>query len=247
VEHELTILSPEKTILTYPLAGLGRRVAAHLLDVIIVVSVCFGTAMLGAMLVPWVGMLPFGLSMVVLSLLPFFYFILLEGFWNGRTVGKLATGLRVRMVDGTPIKFSAAVGRNFLRVADFFPMVYFTGVLAIFTTPRSQRVGDLLAGTVVVQEKRALPRFTPAPHKAGVHPFEERVGELRGMTPEEYVALKRFCDRFPELPPHIQSKLLDEVWHPIAIKRGVEAVPGVHPLYLAEATVMKYGRQHGLL
>ena len=247
MEHELTILSPEKTILTYPLAGLGRRVGAQLLDAFIILAFLMMVMQMAAALMPLAGEIPLAGAVVISSATPFAYFILLEGLWNGRTIGKLAAGLRVRMVDGTPIKFSAAVGRNFLRVADFFPMFYFMGVLAIFTTPRSQRLGDLLAGTVVVQEKRGVPRFTPAPHKAGIHPFEEHVGELRGMTQEEYTALKRFCDRFPELPPHIQSKLLDEVWHPIAIRRGVNAVANVHPLYLAEATVMKYGRQHGLL
>jgi hypothetical protein len=86
-----------------------------------------------------------------------------------------------------------------------------------------------------------------APHSVGFHPLEQYVGDLRGMTVQEYNALRRFADRFPELPPHVQSKLIAEVWAPLAERRQVPTLPNVHPIYLAEAVVMKYGREHGLL
>lgn len=242
MEHELTILSPEKTILTYPLAGIGRRVMAHFLDIMIIVAILVGCSLL---LLVWP--LAQGVAMFAGAATPFLYFILQEGFWNGLTIGKFAFGLRVRMADGTPITFTAALGRNFLRFADFLPFGYFAGMLATFTTPKSQRLGDLLANTVVVREARLARLFTPAPHKAGVHPFEAEVGELRGMTDDEYLVLKRFCDRFPELDPSAQQKLLREIWEPFAERRHVPSRPDVHPLYLAEASVMKYGRLRNLL
>lgn len=248
MEHELTVLSPEKTILTYPLASVGRRVLAHLLDIVIVIGL---VAALIAVIYRFLGNVDVGfaegLSLFTAAAVPFLYFIVLEGFWNGLTIGKLSCGLRVRMADGTPIRFSAALGRNLMRPADFLPFFYFAGLLATFTTPRAQRVGDLVANTVVVRETRAIPRFSPAPHKAGIHPFEEHVGELRGMTDEEYIVLKRFCDRFPELAPPVQQRLVEDVWEPFAIEKHIQPVANVHPLYLAEATVMKYGRMRGLL
>lgn len=248
VDHELVILSPEKTILTYRLAGLGSRMLAHVLDLIIVISAISALSIFVAYVLSLVDPLA-GASGIMMMWIagPFLYFILLEGLWNGQTLGKKAVGLRVRMADGTPIKFSAALGRNLLRPADMVPGTYFVGIVAMLTNPRSQRIGDLVAGTVVVYEKRAIPAFAPAPHTAGLHPFESEVGELRGMTIEEYNALRRFCDRFPELPKTVQDKMLQEVWRPIAARRFVPKIPNVHPLYLAEATVMKYGREHGLL
>jgi hypothetical protein len=180
-------------------------------------------------------------------LMPFLYFILLEWLWNGCTLGKKAAGLRVRMQDGTPITFAAALGRNLLRPADFLPMLYLAGVIAMFTNPRSQRIGDLVANTIVCYERRPSQQYSIAPHSVGIHPFEEAVGNLRGMSLEEYDALRRLCDRFPELTEERQRKLLNEIWLPFALRRNVPEVAGVHPLYLAEAVVMKYGRQHGLL
>lgn len=67
------------------------------------------------------------------------------------------------------------------------------------------------------------------------------------MTVPEYNALRRFADRFPELPANIQEKLVNEVWAPIANRRKVPSYDNIHPIYLAEAVVMKYGREHGLL
>lgn len=250
MEHELALLSPEKTILTYRLASVGSRVFAHLVDVIIiiVVLVLSGIAVgVSGVLGPGTIVLSSTVFMIFLAAFPFMYFIVFEALWNGQTLGKKALTLRVRMADGTAITPLAAIGRNLLRPADILPGTYFVGLLAMFTTPKSQRLGDLVSNTVVVYEKRAQPYFTPAPHTAGIHPLESQVGELRGMTLDEYNALRRYCDRFPELSPNAQTKLTSEVWLPIASRRGVQMAPNVHPIYLAEAVVMKYGREHGLL
>lgn len=248
MQQELPILTPEKAILTYRLAGLGSRVGAHLLDlviftillIVVMFALAFGARITDEGLVT-------GITMVLASLGPFAYFILFEGLWNGLTPGKKAVGIRVRMLDGTPVTFGGALGRNLLRPADMLPGPYLLGVVAMFLNPRSQRIGDLVSSTIVVYEKRPNTHFSTAPHLVGIHPYEQQVGELRGMTKEEYDALRRFCDRYPELSANTQAKLLAELWEPIAERRKVPAIPHVHPLYLAEAAVMKYGRQHGLL
>ncbi|HTQ09514.1 MAG TPA: RDD family protein [Fimbriimonadaceae bacterium] len=250
MEHELAVLSPEKTILTYRLASIGGRVFAHLIDVAAIlgtITVVGIIVSLSGLAGPGVGALSLTGFLIFITAFPFLYFILFEALWNGQTLGKKALMLRVRMADGTAVTPLAAIGRNLLRPADMLPGTYFVGLLALFTSPRSQRLGDLVANTVVLYEKRAPFRFTPAPHTAGIHPLENQVGELRGMTLDEYNALRRYCDRFPELAPAAQKKLTDEVWLPIAARRSVAMAPNIHPIYLAEAVVMKYGREHGLL
>ena len=254
--HELVVISPEKTVLTYRLAGLGSRVLAHLFDFLIILLllllISVGVALLAgvSMFTPG-GEVAEGMGSLVIalsfSLGPFLYFILFEWLWNGQTLGKKALGIRVRMADGTPTTFAAALGRNLIRPADMLPGSYFVGLIAMFTNPRAQRIGDLFAGTIVIHERRAEPKFRPAPHTEHTHALEDSVGELRGMTPEEYWALRRLCDRFPELPRSVQDQVIRDVWQPIAYRLKVPALPNVHPLYLAEAVVMRYGRTHGLL
>ncbi len=249
MDNSLAVLSPEKTIITYRLAGLGARILAHILDVLIVIAllIAFSTIVSFTLLLLEPGLGTAALMIGISIVIPFGYFVLLEGLWNGQTLGKKALGIRVRMADGTPITFGSALGRNVLRIADFLPSFYFMGLLAIFSTPRAQRLGDLVANTVVCYERRGIARFAPAPHIIAQHPLEPHVGELRGMTPEEYAALRRLCDRFPELATVVQDRLLADVWSPIAERRAVPSLPNVHPIYLAEAVVMKYGRKHGML
>jgi len=244
---DIAVLNPEKTIITYRLAGLGGRIIAQIVDLLLLFFAFVAMIMLLGYLSAIQPGMAIGAIMAGMILGPFAYFILLEGLWNGQTLGKKILGIRVRMADGTPITFTAAVGRNLLRPADFLPMLYFVGLAAMFTNPKSQRLGDLVAGTIVVNERRDPSLLVAAPHTAGIHAFEETVGELPGMTLEEYVALRRYCDRFPELPPHVQEKLTDAVWKPIATRRKVPEIANVHPIYLAEAAVMKYGRKNGLL
>lgn len=248
MDQDLAILTPEKTILSYRLAGLGSRIGAHLIDLAIVGALMFGSAFGIFFVLSRVDQgLAEGITIAFVSALPFIYFICLEGFWNGQTLGKKAIGIRVRMLDGTPITMVAAIGRNFLRPADMLPGPYFLGIVSMFLNSRSQRIGDLVAGTVVCYEQRAMAAFAPAPHMLGVHPLEGHVGDLRNMSLDEYQALRRMCDRFPEFATGVQDRMVREIWTPLAEKLHVAQVPNVHPIYLAEAVVMKYGRQHGLL
>lgn len=245
MNHDYAVLTPEKVVVTYRLAGLGTRAGAQLLDLIIATGLMIVLAIiLGFVLPPGIAELVIG---VVVTFGFLAYFTLFEGLWNGQTPGKKASSLRVRMVDGSPVTFAAALYRNLLRPADMLPIAYLVGFVAMFTNEKSQRIGDLAAGTVVVHEPRAIPRFSPAPHRFGEHPLEYLIPDLRGMTTEEYFALKRLCDRFPELGGSVQSKTLEDVWEPFARRHGVPPIANVHPVYLMEAIVMKYGRQKSLL
>ncbi|SHH13474.1 Uncharacterized membrane protein YckC, RDD family [Thermosyntropha lipolytica DSM 11003] len=78
------------------------------------------------------------------------YFVLMEGKTGG-TLGKLALGLRVRKVDGSPCSITDALVRNILRIIDFLPFFYLLGIILIWTSPRKQRLGDRVARTVVVK------------------------------------------------------------------------------------------------
>lgn len=251
---ELTLLSPEKTILTYRLAGLGSRLLAAFIDSILVVTVASilysGLMAVAALLAPAnVDLLSIvsGASNIFFSLSPFIYFILFEGLWKGQTPGKKLAQIRVRMADGTPLTFGASVSRNLLRVADFFPALFFGGMISILLSARLQRIGDHVAGTIVTVEDRIVQSFSVAPHRVGIHALESEVGELRNMTDAQYYLLRRYCDRFPELPSEVQDDLTASVWLPIAKNLGIPIRNDVHPVYLAEAAVMKYGRIRGLL
>lgn len=241
------VLTPEKAVVSFKVAGVGSRAMAHVLDVCILTAVFIAMAVgFSQLAVIWGIEVTAGLIGFAVSAGMFLYFILFEWLWNGITPGKKAMGVRVVSLDGTPITMRGAVYRNLLRPADFAPVLYFAGFIASFMNEKSQRLGDLAAGTLVIYEPKPNAHYQIAPHKAGVHPFEDSVGQLATMTMEEYFAIKRLCDRFPELPPTVQARSVEGVWRPFAEKEKIEPLPGIHPVYQMEAVVMKYGRRRKL-
>lgn len=246
---DLEILTPERAVLEYRLAGIGSRALAHGLDVAIVLATVILVTFLVGVGVSFLDAgLAVGLALFLDFLLPVLYFVLSEGLGNGQTIGKRAFGLRVRMADGTPVSLEAAILRNLLRPADMLPGPYLVGLGSIFLSDRAQRLGDLVAGTVVVSERQEAPRYAVAPHGVGIHPLEANVGSLRGLTMAEYAALRRLADRFYELPEEAQRRLLGTVYRPIAARLGVPSPPaGETEIRMVEALVMAYGRRKGLL
>ena len=123
--------------------GVGMRFLALLIDGIIIGAVG--------------GLLSFifrnapGLSGSLIGLLAIAYFIVMEAT-QGATVGKMALGLRVVKMDGSPISWSESVIRNLLRIIDGL-FVYLVGAILIWTSPLKQRLGDRVANTVVIRKR----------------------------------------------------------------------------------------------
>lgn len=246
--EEYTILTPEKVAVRFQIAGIGSRVWAYLIDAGVMLVLIFALSFFAGVL----SSVSLGLSTLVallsLLLVLFGYHIAMEAFWNGQTLGKKALGIRVKMADGSPITHGAAFMRNVMRVADWLPSFYTVGLCAIFFTDKCQRLGDLVATTIVVHERRNVGEITTtSPLTEHEHPLEYLVGDLQGLSMDEYVAVKTLCDRFPELPERTQQRLLREVWQPVANRHHIPAYSDIHPVYLMEAVVMKYARKHGLL
>jgi uncharacterized RDD family membrane protein YckC len=169
--------TPEQIELQYDLAGIGSRFMAMALDSLIQFALIaalaavfgLGAAMLTFSLRDLIGRYS-GLFLVVgvaLALLLIFalgwgYFIFFEQIWNGQTPGKRAVGIRVLTVRGEPVTLVHSLVRNLLRIVDALPSAYMIGVVSILVTRRSQRLGDVAAGTLVVRERHAeLPRPLP--------------------------------------------------------------------------------------
>jgi len=91
-----------------------------------------------------------GIVLIIFFILEWFYPVYFEVFRNGQTIGKKAMKIRVVNHDLTPIRFGASLTRNLLRAADFLPFCYVVGIATTALSNKSQRLGDLAAGTLVV-------------------------------------------------------------------------------------------------
>jgi len=196
----LEVETPDHVVLRYDLAGGGNRGFAAVVDFVIATLVFAGALFGFSQLVRAfgeVGAQVFG----VLTLLTFFiawsYFFVLEWLWQGQTVGKRLYGLRVIRDDGAPAGFIAVLIRNLIRIVDFLPLFYGLGLLMIIGTSRSQRLGDLAAGTYVVRAPRPqLDYFslrTVTPVAAGA------VVETRALPGEVQRLVREFVAREAKL------------------------------------------------
>jgi uncharacterized RDD family membrane protein YckC len=163
IDDRFVAATPEGVSLEFVLAGLGSRFVAVLLDLVIQV-VAIGIVV--AVVLNTIGLSTstrLYLSIGVISLSGFLlilgYFVLFESLNAGRSPGKAMTGLRVVLVTGGPVGARASLLRNVARFADWLPSWYIVGAILILVTSNHQRLGDMLAGTLVVRERTAVSRL----------------------------------------------------------------------------------------
>ncbi len=147
---------PERLTLRVRLAGPGRRALAWSIDGVVralILSV-FVTSVLIFSGVPGVADLGVGVILVVLFALEWAYGAFFETMMAGRTPGKWIVGLRVVVDDGSPAAWPALVVRNLLRAVDWLPGGFALALVCMVSDARLRRVGDLVAGTMVVCEDR---------------------------------------------------------------------------------------------
>jgi len=204
----LEVETPDHVVLRYDLAGAGNRGFAAVVDFMLALVIVF-TANL---ILSWVGLfnqatfaVVGGITLIVTLVLIWAYFILLEWLWNGQTIGKRMYRLRVINEDGSPAQFTAVLIRNLLRLVDFLPAFYGLGVLVIVLSPKSQRLGDLAAGTYVVRAPRPQVDWfslrTVTPLGTGL------TAETRRMPGEAQRLVREFVAREAQLAPTERARI----------------------------------------
>lgn len=164
-DETLVIETPERVPLHFALASTGNRFLACAFDHFLQV---FAIGVLFLAVIWWIGVSDLerwakgapkwvlALLIVAVSVLWLGYFALFEWVWAGQTPGKRWLRLRVIREDGRPVTFWEAAARNLVRILDMEPFPFYSvGLVSVFISTRDQRLGDLVAGTVVVREREA--------------------------------------------------------------------------------------------
>ena len=161
---ELRIDTPEQIALELPIAGIGSRFLAIAIDTVLQVLTYIALVIVLILAGPWISRRLVGVPQALQSfwpaLLVFFsfclywgYFAAFEIFWKGLTPGKRIAGIRVIKDTGRPADVMSVILRNLLRAIDFMPAFYAAGIVSMVLNRHSRRLGDLVAGTVVVHDK----------------------------------------------------------------------------------------------
>lgn len=225
MDHDSVVIqTPEYVEIEYELAGLGSRFVACMLDslvqtaisvviAILMLYVLQGEVSLGAQGTP-VDLFIYVVIGLLGLLLSVGYWVASEMLTGGRSIGKIAAGLRVIRDDGTAISFWDSLLRNLLRTVDMLPGSYLVGIISIWVSSKSKRVGDYAAGTIVVKERRAeLPEVIAPPPTAVAAPRPESPlhdlvrPHARRLTAEQAQAARRLLERRAELEPTVRVNL----------------------------------------
>ncbi|PTL76305.1 RDD family protein [Vitiosangium sp. GDMCC 1.1324] len=208
----LEVATPERVALSLPVAGIGYRCLAYLVDLCLlflfwVVAYFTFTLLVSDVLGFFQGLSGLARTLLVVGVFAtqWVYWTLAEVLMGGQTPGKRLVGIRVVRVDGSPVGVLESAVRNLVRVVDSIPLIYAVGCLSVLLTRQHRRLGDLLAGTLLVREERIdLDKYT-AP-TAGAQALPSPVRTVR-LTPEDMELVLSFLTRAPQLEPAARARL----------------------------------------
>jgi uncharacterized RDD family membrane protein YckC len=206
---KLIIDTPEQVHLEFVLAGVGSRFMAALLDSLIqavitffifLIAVAFAAAPLFGRSPVWA----FAVLIFVFFCITWGYYATFEALWKGQTPGKRWAGIRVIKDTGRPINTFEAIARNLVRFVDYLPGFYGIGVVTMLLNSKNRRLGDFVAGTLVVHEtseREAAPFFNTAAETSDyVFPQAAR------LTLQEAELIETFLARRLDIAPAIRQQ-----------------------------------------
>ncbi|HVR38458.1 MAG TPA: RDD family protein [Thermoanaerobaculia bacterium] len=241
----MKITTPEHVEIQLEPAGAGSRFLAILIDSVVTMGI-------GGMLYRFTSaLLPGGVA-AALSVTTSFFLTIGWHIWfethGGRTPGKRALALRVVDARGLPVSLHQALVRNIVRAIDFAPVFYGVGAIATMLDEQHRRLGDIVAGTLVIRDAKAL-AFR------GEIGAERRYNALRTprvqrlirhrISLEEREFLLSLCIRSPKMTPVARYDLMEEVAMHYRKKLGVEEEQISGENFVRDLTAMLFAKTVG--
>ncbi len=225
--EQLKIDTPEQIALELPLAGIGSRFLAMAIDTLIqfglylVAGIVFFLILgLGASVLWYVpSTMGPAIGVFILFAIYWGYFAIFEIIWKGQTPGKRFAGIRVIKESGRPINAFEAIGRNLMRAVDGLPGIYGVGLACMMLNKQSRRLGDFVAGTVVVHEK---PTDEVRPTWNTAAESESGSSGMGQVTAEELVLIETYLSRRFELDPEVRLRTAIQIADRIKAKTGLQ-------------------------
>lgn len=240
MNHEnVDIKTPEYVSIQFKLAGLGSRSGAFIIDqliltvanIIILVALYFiMEARIDMMFYTGSIYFPLAILIIIIFLLNWGYFLVLEFAYGGKTIGKKIMGIRVIQENGHSITLLSSFIRNLLRIIDQLPANYLLGMLMVFFNQKHKRLGDLMAGTIVVHERKAKRKNK----LTGIDREIEKRGltkdkliledwQLKSITAKDWNLVKTYANRFLQLQVSEREQYAREIAAILFPKVGVES------------------------
>jgi uncharacterized RDD family membrane protein YckC len=214
IESTKTIQTPEGVPLALTPAGPGARALAWLIDFMAKSIIIFGFSIISSIVLQKAAL---GAILIFIFLIEWFYPVWFETRKQGMTPGKKSTSIRVLHDDGTPITLESSLLRNLLLCVDFFPGFYGLALLSMLTHRDFKRLGDIVAGTLVVHVNKK-----PQTHTRHNIPKVSPANFPIPLENDEQKALTSYAERFSG-QTQARNKELANILEPITKLKNEEA------------------------
>lgn len=225
----IIVETPEHFELRFQLAGIGSRFLAYLIDRFVQLAVILSLILLMILTLYMVGRSPIvgkwlateahrlgawilAVFVLVEGVISAGYFMLFEYFWNGTTPGKRSQSIRVIRANGRPVTLIEAMLRNILRFVDILGGLYPLGLVVMFLDSRNRRLGDLTAGTLVVEDSAPSAPVTETQVAESAPVDVEFRKAVAALSNRDYALLTKFLARRDEMDPNSRRQITRHVY-----------------------------------
>jgi uncharacterized RDD family membrane protein YckC len=236
------VVTGDAVILDIQIAQLPVRALASIIDILVIVAGYIVGVLLWAITLSQLDDALSAAILIIFTVLTLVgYPVIMETTTRGRSLGKMALGLRVVSEDGGPERFRQAL---FRALSGFIEIFMFTGgpaVICSLLSPKGKRIGDIFAGTLVISERG--PKLTPPPAMPPMLAWWASSLQLSGLGAEQVELARQFLSRAPQLDPRIRDEMAHRVLHEIATRISPPPPPGVPPQHVLAAVLAERHRR----
>lgn len=236
------VVTGDAVVLDVQIAQLPLRVLAAMIDVIVVLVGYLAGVLLWAITLTQLDPAFNAAALIIFTVVTLVgYPAVFETATRGRSLGKMALGLRVVSEDGSPERFRQAL---FRALSGFIELWTFTGgpaVICSLLSAKGKRIGDIFAGTVVISER--APKMSPPPEMPPSMAWWAGTLQLSGLRPEQIELARQFLDRAPQLDPRIRDEMAYRIAGDVAVHISPPPPPGAPPQYVLAAVLAERHRR----
>jgi uncharacterized RDD family membrane protein YckC len=236
------VVTGDAVVLDVQIAQLPVRAVSAMIDVTVVfIGYLIGVFLWAAALTQLDAALAAAVLIIFTVLVLVGYPLVFETATRGRSLGKMAMGLRVVSDDGGPERFRQALFRALAGVIEIYAFFGGPAVLCSLLSPKGKRVGDVFAGTVVISERG--PKLAPPPLMPPALAWWASSLQLSGLGVEQAELARQFLSRAPELDPTLRDQMAYRIASDVVARISPPPPPGTPPQYVLAAVLAERHRR----
>ncbi|MGV0790512.1 RDD family protein [Mycolicibacterium sp. XJ1819] len=243
VRQQEPVVTGDAVVLDVQIAQLPVRAVSAIIDIsVVLIAYVVGVLLWAATLLQLDASFSAAVLIIFTVLTLVGYPVVFETATRGRTLGKMAMGLRVVSDDGGPERFRQALFRAMAAVIEIYIFTGGPAVICSLLSAKGKRIGDVFAGTVVISER--APRMSPPPPMPPQLAWWASSLQLSGLRSEQAELARQFLARAPQLDPVLRDQMAYRITGDVVAQIAPPPPPGAPPqLVLAAVLAERHRRE----